>query len=256
MRDDKTGDEFYIGWEENAPKHTGKLVRNVVVVLLGLAVVVPLVLLAAQGPFAPSVHEFGTIRSFEGTIRATPYPQLDVDEPGAPGSVTTFHLVAPFKFGADAYVADFDGQRVRLDGTLNFRGGETMIEVVPDSISRIEGEAAPEPIAIGHGTHAMVGEILDSKCYLGVMKPGEGKAHRACAVRCLSGGIPPMFVLRDASGLPFDRLLLTDADGGAIDFETIYPYVAETVEITGEVTRHGRDLWVLQADATSIRRVR
>lgn len=24
------------------------------------------------------------------------------------------------------------------------------------------------------------------------MKPGEGKAHRACAIRCIAGGIPPV----------------------------------------------------------------
>ena len=40
------------------------------------------------------------------------------------------------------------------------------------------------------------GEIVDSKCYLGVMNPGEGTVHRDCAARCLSGGLPPMLVVR------------------------------------------------------------
>jgi hypothetical protein len=27
----------------------------------------------------------------------------------------------------------------------------------------------------------LTGEIVDSKCYLGVMNPGQGKVHRDCA---------------------------------------------------------------------------
>ena len=42
-------------------------------------------------------------------------------------------------------------------------------------------------------TFTLIGEIVDSKRYLGVMNPGNGKVHRDCAVRCLSGGIPPIF---------------------------------------------------------------
>jgi hypothetical protein len=43
------------------------------------------------------------------------------------------------------------------------------------------------------------GEIVDTKCYLGVMTPGEDKVHRGCAVRCISRGVPPAFLVRDAS---------------------------------------------------------
>ena len=31
------------------------------------------------------------------------------------------------------------------------------------------------------------------------MKPGEGKTHRSCAIRCIAGGIPPVFKT-DSSG--------------------------------------------------------
>jgi hypothetical protein len=36
--------------------------------------------------------------------------------------------------------------------------------------------------------------------HLGVIKPGEGAPHRNCAVRCLSGAVPPMVFV---SAAPF-----------------------------------------------------
>jgi hypothetical protein len=45
------------------------------------------------------------------------------------------------------------------------------------------------------------------------MKPGEGPAHRDCAVRCLLGAVPPMIFVRGARDLPV-RLALVRADGG------------------------------------------
>jgi hypothetical protein len=44
------------------------------------------------------------------------------------------------------------------------------------------------------------GEIVDSKCFLGVMVPGSGKTHKDCASLCLRGGIPPALYVRDQSG--------------------------------------------------------
>jgi len=43
-----------------------------------------------------------------------------------------------------------------------------------------------------------VGEIVDSKC-LGVMTPGQLTTHRACAIRCISGGIPPVLHVRQTN---------------------------------------------------------
>lgn len=43
------------------------------------------------------------------------------------------------------------------------------------------------------------GELVDSKCYLGTMKPGDGKTHKSCAILCLRGGIPPLFVSKAAA---------------------------------------------------------
>jgi hypothetical protein len=50
------------------------------------------------------------------------------------------------------------------------------------------------------GAFTLVGEIVDSKCYLGIMNPGETNPHRECAALCIGGGIPPLIIAHDADG--------------------------------------------------------
>ncbi len=84
---------------------------------------------------------------------------------------------------------------------------------------------------------------------VGVMKPGEGKTHRVCAVRCISGGAPPMLWVRDSSGRE-RQFLLAGRDGRQIGAE-ILDVVAEPVEVTGEVLSQG-DLWILRTEPHEI----
>jgi hypothetical protein len=93
---------------------------------------------------------------------------------------------------------------------------------------------------------------VDSKCYLGVMKPGHLKPHRACAARCISGGVPPVLLVRDLEGSA-SYLLLADADGRAVN-SRVQDLVAEPVRIRGEVRRFD-DLLVLFADPDTYERV-
>ena len=182
------GDDFYIGYQRQAPAGLARFLRRTVVGLLLAAAVVAAALAGLQNDFDPGVFEFGTVRDFEGTLRERPHPLLLVDRPGdAGGEPSRFFLVAFGKHGADAEVAGLDGRRARLRGTLIHRQGQTMVEVVAGSVEAI-GEAAtarrPRGTvdgAVDLGIQTLRGEIVDSKCYLGVMKPGRGKPHRACA---------------------------------------------------------------------------
>jgi hypothetical protein len=97
-----------------------------------------------------------------------------------------------------------------------------------------------------------VGEIVDSKCFLGVMNPGQLTPHRACAIRCISGGIPPVLLVRSKNG-PAIYLLLVAADGKPVNPQVL-DLVAEPVQITGEVERQG-GLFILLADPSTYRRV-
>ena len=127
-----------------------------------------------------------------------------------------------------------------------------MLEVLPASLKENSALPIPPPVKpISLSTVRLRGEIVDSKCYLGVMNPGNGKVHRDCAVRCISGGAPPAFVARDASGKT-QVLLLVGSDGRALNREVL-SFVAEPVEISGEVVRSGSNL-ILKADPSRFRR--
>lgn len=253
-------DEFYIGWENKAPGGIGSRVRRVVMFLLALAVLLGVLLARAQRNIGVSRFEWGTVKSFTGILQRQPYPHLLVPRPGAsngPASFSSYYLVKPFKFGLDdATASRLDGQAVSLNGTLIYRGEQTMIEVVADSIQPVEDPAGRRsqtqpaaPVSLGRQT--LIGEIVDSKCYLGVMNPGALIPHRACAIRCISGGIPPVLLVRQTNG-PALCFLLVSSAGQPVNKEVLN-LVAEPVEITGEVERQG-GLLILRADPGSYRR--
>ena len=246
--------DFYVGYQRRAPAGLGRFLRRTTAALVLLAAAVAAVLAALQSDFDPGVFEFGVVRDFAGVIRERPHPLLLVDRPGRNGERSSrFYLVAAGKHGADELVAGLDGRRARLRGSLIHRQGQTMVEVVAGSVQAIDETAArPSGGTADLGVQTLRGEIVDSKCYLGVMKPGRGKPHRACATLCIRGGIPP--VLRVvAPGGEHRHLLLTDSAGGAVN-DRVLDLIAEPVEVTGRVRRDG-DLLILQTDPDTIRRL-
>src|SRR3974390_1653343 len=207
--------EFYIGWQARAPQGIGADVRKAVGGLLFLSLAGALVLALAQRTIGVAVFEWGTIKTFSGTLKSQPYPHLLVRRPGRGGGQSAYYLVAPFKFGLDAKsVQALDGKEVTLKGTLIYRGNQTMIEARPESImpASAEPKQAVESNVFNLGNQTLVGEIVDSKCYLGVMNPGRLTPHRGCAVRCISGGIPPVLLVRQETGPPI-YFLLVSRDG-------------------------------------------
>jgi len=220
-----------------------------------------LVLAAAQRPVDPGEFEFGRLREWVGVIVEQPHPVLLVPRPGDADGVAGFSpytLVATGKRGADLEVAGLDGRAVRLSGTLIHREGRTMVEVAHGGVVPLGPvDAAPllasnPPGAEDLGQMTLVGEIVDAKCYYGVMKPGRLKPHRDCAVRCISGGVPPLLVVRDADGHEA-QFLLVSPTGEAVN-RRVLDLVAEPVEVTGRATRFG-DLLVLAADPATYRRL-
>lgn len=253
-----TTDDFYIGWQNEAPKAIGSLARKTAVFLLLLAPVLGIALVLAQRTIGKAGFEWGTIKTFSGILRTEPYPHLLVARPGQPSSTSSYYLVAPFKFGLTSKaLAALDGKPVSLNGTLIYRGNQTMIEVRPESLQAARTSAQLQNFITGKpaeklGRVTLVGEIVDSKCYLGVMNPGQLNPHRGCAVRCISGGIPPILLVRPKTGPPL-YFLLVSSDGRAVN-KQVLDMVAEPVEITGEVERQG-ELLVLRSDPQTFRRV-
>ena len=250
-------DEFYIGWEAKAAPGIGKAVRVIVIVAILAAMVLAFVLAAVQHTIGVSIFEWGTVKKFSGVLKVQPYPHLLVPRPGATGaqnSFSTYYLVAPFKFGLDREkLSALDGKMVSLQGTLIYRGNQTMVEALPDFIKAADQQlpSLPGTETIGLGRQTLVGEIVDSKCFLGVMNPGQLLPHRACAIRCISGGIPPALLVRQQNGAAI-YLLLVSADGKPVN-QQVLDLVAEPVQITGEVERQG-DVLILGADPSTYRR--
>ena len=243
--------DFYVGYLPKAPTALARFVRKVIVVLGLLVMTAALVLVVGQMPFASSAFEYGKVRSFEGVVVTRPFPTLLVTRPGQIGAqdkYSRYLLVAPGKHGADDLVATFDGKQVRLQGQLIYREGGTMVEITPGSIAVIDATPTVQATTRDLGTVTLTGEIVDSKCYLGVMNPGQGKVHRDCAARCLSGGIPPIFISTDRH----EQLLLVGLDGLALGRDTLREFIGEPITIRGEVLTRG-DSRFLEIDPRSFR---
>jgi hypothetical protein len=247
-------DEFFIGYAPPMPSQLARFVTRVVIGLacgvLAWAVTVAAGHLALEG----GTFEFGRPQRFAGTVVERPYPALRPDgvEPNTPWLL----LVAPGKHGADALVSGLDERHVTLTGTRIHRGTHTMIEVEPASLV-VGGEVALRPSAIraeSLGDHPVKvrGEVVDSKCFLGVMVPGSGKTHKDCASLCLRGGIPPALYVRDQSGQS-SVMLLTGVSGEPLGAPALQ-VVGEAIEMTGTLHRQGGWL-VLSTDPVTWRPV-
>src|SRR5882724_13212904 len=251
--------DFYVGYLPKAPTALARFVRKVIVGLGLLAVTVALVLVVGQMPFANSAFEHGKPRSFEGVVVTRPFPMLLVARPGEVGpqdKYSRYLLVAPGKHGADDLVAGFDGKQVRLQGQLIYRDGGTMVEIVPNSIAMVGTAPAVQEIARDLGPVTVTGEIVDSKCYLGVMNPGQGKVHRDCAARCLSGGIPPIFITTSGDAPDGgEQFVLVGADGSALAPDSLRDFIAEPITLRAELLQRG-DLRFLQIDPKTLRHAR
>ena len=229
---------FYVGYHPEAPATVARFTRLAAGSVLLLAGGLMSGLAVAQRTYGPSAYEFGTVRTVIGTIRTSPVPVLEVADSGA--LIRRYLLAAAGKFGAQEVVAPFDGQRVRMTGQLAHRGNGRLLEIA--TVSATDGAPAPiEPLA-DLGSFHLDGEIVDSKCYLGVMNPGLGKTHRACAARCLSGGMTPLFAARNFEGAAIVLILVNDQMG---PLRTLGRIAGRPLGLTGRVFRQG-DLWFFQ----------
>lgn len=217
--------------------------KGIVTALLSGGALLGALLVVGQSPFAASVFEYQQYREYMGVVEDWPYPMLIT----ASGP---YLLVAPGKHGAS--VSALRGPSVKLRGALIQRDGQRMLEILPDSIREASASWSQHAPAADLGPVSLTGEIVDTKCYLGVMNPGNGKVHRDCAVRCISGGVPPGFLVRDASGQG-RVLLLAGADGRALHKEVL-EFAAEPIRISGRLVHSGSQL-VLKAEPTDFRRL-
>lgn len=243
--------EFYVGYLPNSPAGIARRIKTLVAVVLVLGAVAAITFARVQKTFVPSTFEYGKQRTFEGVIETRPFPVLVTTGSGAIDTQTKrYLLVATGKHGADSQVEHYAGRTVRLRGTLIYRDHQSMIELVKDSVVVTADTREILAPMTTLGTFTLTGEIVDSKCYLGVMNPGNGKVHRDCAVRCLSGGIPPIFATNDFRGVPA-ILLLTDEAGKPLPKQAFLNLVAQPVRARGKVLQTG-DMLLLQIEPGAV----
>ena len=252
---------MYVGYLDGMPARTRTWMRGTVLAVLGVVAALAGGLTIAQQPYDVSGYDLIAVRTFEGVVRLDPHPTIELEIPGAGGEGLRAYIVNLGKFSARGVLEPADGKRARLRGKLVYRGDQVMIELLPWSVEVLgtgdagERAATAHGVVTSHGEATLRGEIVDSKCYYGVMNPGNLKPHRGCAVRCISGGIPPVLVVRSEEGgaTSVRYVLLVGPDGEPIN-EAILDRVAEPVQARGALERHD-DLWVLRVDPAEITRV-
>lgn len=229
--------EFYIGWQARMATDLARRLRAAVI---PAAVMIPLIIALIvwfQNPVDRGSYEFGVVKSFEGVIYETPIPRLRLD--AGNGKMVDHILVGAGKFGVKTLIAGAHGHRVKFDGSLIVREPFRMIEMNrPETFTIVDQSAAPAPdddvSSLGKGK--FTGELVDTKCWSGVMRPATGKVHRACAIRCLSGGVPPGLLVRDGSGDGV-VLMLAGPQGEALNYDI--QLAGTFIEVSGMLELHG-----------------
>jgi hypothetical protein len=250
-------EDFYVGYAPRAPRRLARRLRIVVVGLCLLVAALAVLLVGRQAAFGPGVFEYGVEREFTGIVLQRPAPTLFPLRPAGSerdSASGPLLLVAFGKKGADELIRGLHGQPVRVRGSLIHRDGHAMIEVhdlAPLAAKEAQDLVWPRVEGTDRGGVTLMGEVVDSKCFLGAMKPGHTKPHRACAVRCISGGVPPILLVLEPDGSA-RHVVLVSAQGEMIN-AAVLPFVAERVEITGKLRAFG-DLEVLYADVSTYRR--
>ena len=73
------------------------------------------------------------------------------------------------------------------------------------------------------------------------MKPGQGKPHRDCAIRCILGGIPPVMKVQNEKG-ETNYYLIVGPNGEKIN-EAVQDFVAEPTQLDARLVQY--DDWIV-----------
>ncbi|HEX6171951.1 MAG TPA: hypothetical protein VFZ33_19845 [Chitinophagaceae bacterium] len=232
-----------------APAGFAKHVKRVLLILFPIALIVGYFLATSQKKFSTANFEYGKTTDVKGVYYSSPVPMLKVFDKN--NLSMTLPLVGFGKHGAETAIMELEkekevslnGKEVTLKGTLIYGDGKTLLQVDKndDPIVNIGSESTVHLQQKDLGTQTIRGEIVDPKCYFGVMKPGEGKVHRDCAIRCILGGIPPVLHVQNEKG-ESNYYLIVGPNGEKMN-EAVQDVVAEPVSIEARVVQ--QDDWII-----------
>jgi len=223
--------DFYIGWSgpsDTSRKSSSKFYYS----FLGLMLLLVVLFVWLERPFSNSIFAYGEQIELEGYLIENPVIALRIKKGD---EYEILPLLGLGKMGPHAALEGHLGgnYHLKVRGTLISHKGKRFLELTDGKASILasknSGEMDHEPTLIG--SMKITGEIMDPKCFFGVMKPGYGKVHRSCAIRCLSGQIPPVLAIKN--GEDFEEFyFLTDMEGKMLK-EDLLSYVGKTITISG-----------------------
>ena len=187
-----------------------------------------------------------------GIVTNDPYPTIhlaaDEDHPNGRSVL----LIGSGKFGVEKWAGAFEGQTVNASGFLVTHnayemmviGSKKRLEAMSEGAGSVHSQMEPmsDDIALLPqeeiiGDYTLKGEVVDSKCAIGAMRPGIGKAHRGCGNLCLLGDVPPMLMVHGPKGA-FQLFLLTGNKGEPIA-DKLTNGMGLFVEASGTLVRRG-----------------
>jgi hypothetical protein len=255
--------EFYIGYYPNAPKGIAKTIKIVIGILAVIVLITAFIITRSEKQMPTSQYEYGTLTELEGIVYSQPVPMLRVHTGTDANGQTVYKsilLVNFLKHGAAPLLAAYKKRGmteaqslVKLRGTLIYHDGVTLMELTEEENALVNIRETVTPVAAlqrdNLGEAELNGEIVDSKCYFGVMKPGFGKPHRDCAIRCISGGIPPVMVVKNEKG-EAQYMLLVGQNGEPINQEVL-TFVGLPIRLKGQLEKMV-DWYVLKVNPLDI----
>ncbi|MCR9176435.1 MAG: hypothetical protein NXI19_10615 [Alphaproteobacteria bacterium] len=248
---------FFVGYLA-MPRALAMFLAVVTGVLLGTGAVVATVTVQEQNDWGDGGFQWGEGRQTRtGIVMADPYPVLFLPPNADHPFGQTLPLSGAGKTGVQTSAREMQGAPVDVSGIILRRDDFEMIQVSGNNglvaaadPAPLAGWSGPEIEALGRVT--LKGELLDSKCFHGAMRPGEGKTHKLCANLCLIGGVPLTFMIRRPDG-SVESLLMADQEGQEVT-GPLLDHVSQFVELTGELERRG-DLLVFKVDPETVRRL-
>ncbi|NQW08980.1 MAG: hypothetical protein HQ481_03730 [Alphaproteobacteria bacterium] len=253
-------DAFYVGYLPT-PKALVGFLAIVAGAVLGSSAVVAVALVMGQGDWGKASFQFQDgYQTRTGVLQALPYPVLYLPPDAENPDGHAIPLSGQGKRGVIEKSVVLDGKPAEVGGVFLRRGG-IAVEMVQVG-GQVDLRPATDAAALGGwtgpdtktlGPRTLKGELVGSKCYLGAMRPGQGKTHKLCANLCIIGGIPPMFVVYRGDGAEPLILLLAAPDGGPVD-DGLLLHTAHYVELSGVLERRA-DLLVFRADPNSLTRL-
>ncbi len=241
-------DEFYIGYIPKAPRKVARFVVSFVVVLFIIAGAVSFFLSTSLNFINNGTYEYDELTEVKGVINMEPVPYIRIlaDDESKIGK--NIMLIDLGKFGARPTIelmqekigdsiSEFE---VTIRGTLIYQDGMTLLELTEQEkalqdYQKLTNVTSYKAASTVMKNKVLKGEIVDPKCYFGSMKPGQSKPHRSCAVLCISGGIPPVFVVQTPEKTA-EYYILKGVNGNDIN-EEVLDYVADATSIEGMVTK-------------------